>query len=216
MNTLKIKKIHFTEDVPSIENISIELDKIGSGNNIELVNWENFSYKPIVKFNIAYTNKELLLKYYVKEKYIKAEKGKNNQMVCEDSCVEFFVTPPDSDEYYNFEFNCIGTCLLAKGHNRNDSHIIDPELINNIRRKSDLGDKIFSERTGDFYWELTIAIPLEIFIKNISSLKNKKLKANFYKCGDKLKEPHYLSWNKIDTVEPDFHRPEFFGDLEFE
>jgi hypothetical protein len=48
------------------------------------------------------------------------------------------------------------------------------------------------------------------------SLSGKKIKANFYKCGDKTEEPHYLSWSPIDTPEPDFHVPSFFGLLEME
>jgi hypothetical protein len=27
--------------------------------------------------------------------------------------------------------------------------------------------------------------------------------------------PHYLSWNRIDIPQPDFHRPDFFGELKF-
>ncbi|MDE5921249.1 MAG: hypothetical protein K2G82_06535, partial [Paramuribaculum sp.] len=26
-------------------------------------------------------------------------------------------------------------------------------------------------------------------------------------------EPHYLSWAPITTPQPDFHRPEFFGNI---
>ena len=40
-----------------------------------------------------------------------------------------------------------------------------------------------------------------------------KLLGNFYKCGDATLLPHYLSWSQIDTEQPDFHRPEFFGEL---
>ena len=39
------------------------------------------------------------------------------------------------------------------------------------------------------------------------------IRANFYKCGDKTAHPHYLSWSPIDTPKPDFHRPDFFGEL---
>ena len=28
--------------------------------------------------------------------------------------------------------------------------------------------------------------------------------------------PHYLSWNPIETPKPDFHRPEFFGELKLQ
>jgi hypothetical protein len=42
------------------------------------------------------------------------------------------------------------------------------------------------------------------------------LRANFYKCGDELQVPHFLSWNPIGVETPDFHRPEFFGKLVLE
>ncbi len=39
--------------------------------------------------------------------------------------------------------------------------------------------------------------------------------ANFYKCGDETAVPHYGAWSPIDTPQPDFHRPEFFGEVVF-
>jgi hypothetical protein len=53
--------------------------------------------------------------------------------------------------------------------------------------------------------------PAADFNQDFSS--GKRMKGNFQKCGDKTKFPHYGSWNRIDTPEPDFHRPEYFGDL---
>ncbi|MDE6269894.1 MAG: hypothetical protein K2M12_03440, partial [Muribaculaceae bacterium] len=44
----------------------------------------------------------------------------------------------------------------------------------------------------------------------------KQLRANFYKCGDLLSTPHFLSWNRVDTPHPDFHRPEYFGAIKFD
>jgi hypothetical protein len=41
------------------------------------------------------------------------------------------------------------------------------------------------------------------------------MRANFYKCGDKTKRAHFLSWNPIDIAKPDFHRPDFFGEITF-
>jgi hypothetical protein len=49
----------------------------------------------------------------------------------------------------------------------------------------------------------------------LKSLKNIKCKANFYKCGDELSQPHYLSWNNIKSGKPNFHLPEFFGEINF-
>jgi hypothetical protein len=42
-----------------------------------------------------------------------------------------------------------------------------------------------------------------------------KIMGNFYKCADETISPHYLSWNPIDAPAPDFHRPEFFGEIHF-
>ncbi|MCK4879544.1 MAG: hypothetical protein KAS82_02750 [Bacteroidales bacterium] len=39
--------------------------------------------------------------------------------------------------------------------------------------------------------------------------------ANFYKCGDKLKQPHFLSWKPVLCSTPDFHTPRYFGQLSF-
>jgi len=40
-------------------------------------------------------------------------------------------------------------------------------------------------------------------------------RANFYRCGGKT-DTQYACWNPIGCEKPDFHRPEFFGDLTFE
>ncbi|MDR1556412.1 MAG: hypothetical protein LBS88_05185, partial [Tannerellaceae bacterium] len=35
------------------------------------------------------------------------------------------------------------------------------------------------------------------------------------KCADDTDTPHYLSWNPIAVSAPDFHRPDFFGEIYF-
>ena len=42
------------------------------------------------------------------------------------------------------------------------------------------------------------------------------MRGNFYKCGNQLPKPHFLSWNPIPTDNVQFHCPEFFGELDFE
>ena len=42
-----------------------------------------------------------------------------------------------------------------------------------------------------------------------------KAKVNLYKCGDKLSQPHFLSWKPISAPKPDFHLPEFFEQIKF-
>ena len=70
---------------------------------------------------------------------------------------------------------------------------------------------------GNIHWELLLIIPVDIFIYHeLDSLRSKFCRANFYKCGDKLPEPHFISWSAIHSPEPDFHLPDFFGELYFE
>jgi hypothetical protein len=214
--TLEVIRLDFTTDYPDLDEISERLDSLNLRNPVKELNWKGFDYKPEVKFSIAYTGHEILLKYFVTENWFKAEKTESNQMVCEDSCVEFFVSPADDRIYYNLEFNGIGTCLLGSGTAREDSSRSDPEIISRIRRKSSVGKTSVSEKSGEFSWTITIAIPFNVFFHHkITSLKGKVFRANFYKCGDMLSVPHYLTWNPVRTENPDYHRPEFFGLLKF-
>jgi hypothetical protein len=216
MKLLEVKKMEFGEEIPTLDEISDKLDKLDSKHIIDIVNWNDFSYKPDVSFSIGYTSREILLKYYITEQYFKAEKTETNEMVCEDSCVEFFVSPVDDGTYYNFEFNGIGTCLLGNGTGREDSKRVDPGIVSKIRRQTSVGKNPVKELKGPFSWTITIAIPIETFFQHkIKELKGKTFRANFYKCGDMLSVPHFLTWNPVGTEKPDYHRPEYFGVIKF-
>jgi len=212
----EIREMEIKSVFPSIGEISDYLDLQGTIINVDTINWKGFDYKPKVAISAAYTNHEILLKYYVTETYFKAEKTQSNDNVFEDSCVEFFVAPGTDGIYYNFEFNGIGTCLLGSGKERADRRRAHRSVISKIRILSSAGNKPVKEREGIFEWTITIAVPFEVFFHhNIGSVKGSTFMANFYKCGDKLKVPHYLTWNPVGTESPDFHKPEYFGELKF-
>jgi hypothetical protein len=216
MKTLEVNKLEFRSEDPDLNAISKELDNLHIKNPVDELNWKDFDYKPDVKFSIAYDRKEILLKYYITEQWFKAEKTESNQMVYEDSCVEFFVSPSIDGIYYNLEFNGIGTCLMGSGTGRGNRSKADPEIISRIRRKTSVGEKSVREIKGEFSWTITMAIPLDVFFHHkLTELKGKSFRANFYKCGDKLTVPHYVTWNPVKTEKPDYHRPEFFGLLKF-
>lgn len=213
---LEIRKIEFGTDYPGLDEISERLDSHEIRHPVGEANWIDFNYRPEVRFTMGYTDNEILLKFFVKEEWFKAEKTLPNQMVCEDSCVEFFVSPADDGIYYNMEFNGIGTCLLGAGTGRGNSRRADPEVVSKIRRLTSAGSEVIGLREGVFSWTITLAIPYDVFFRHkVTDLKGKTFRANFYKCGDKLPVPHYLSWNRVITERPDFHRPEFFGTLVF-
>lgn len=199
-----------------MEEISAALDKVRERLHIDTLNWEGYAYKPKVDLAILYSDNEIFLKYWVSEKYFKAEKTETNQMVCEDSCVEFFVSPEDDGIYYNIEFNAIGTCLMGSGTGRADNTRVDLKIITGIRRLTSAGNKPIAEKKGNIEWTITVAIPFGVFFRHkVKDLKGKSFRANFYKCGDKVEVPHYVTWNKVGTEKPDYHRPEYFGVIKF-
>lgn len=202
----------------SLKDVSALLEEQTELITISVVNWDSFSYVPEVKFRIARNKNDIWLKYYVTEENILAKHTETNSAVSKDSCVEFFFDPLGDGNYYNFEINCIGTIHLAYGPGRHNRKYVDPGLIQKyIKTASSLGDQPFPEKKGGHTWEMTIVIPAKVMTYNKGiTLKGLEAKSNFYKCGDETAQKHYVTWNPIKTEKPDYHRPEYFGNLVFE
>lgn len=215
MKELSIKKVCAAnvpvESVPALldeEKVAFQL--------VNTVNWADYPYTPDVQFRIAHTDDAILLHFRVKEASVRAIAGHDNGPVWEDACVEFFSVPADDDIYYNMECNCAGTLLIGGGAKGNRQHA-PQEVLDKVQRWASLGRESFEERVGECSWEVALVIPYSAyFLHNITSLDGKQVRANFYKCGDGLQTPHFLSWNPIELPQPNFHCPEFFGMLRFE
>ena len=166
---------------------------------------------------MASTQQGLLLNYRVTEASVRAVAGHDNGSVWEDACVEFFSIPANDGVYYNMECNCAGTLLVGAGAARANRQRAPQEVLDKVLRWSSLGRESFEERIGECSWEVALVIPWStFFLHQIQSLQGQTIRANFYKCGDKLQTPHFLSWNPIDLPKPDFHCPAFFGTLHLE
>lgn len=213
MKEIKVKCISDSIDKSSIEKISDLLDTF-SRQKLEYVPWPEFPYKPKVDFTIAHDQSTIFLKYYVEEKHVRAENNIINSPVHEDSCVEFFLSFDEGSNYYNIEFNSIGTGFIAYGSSKDNRQLLDTALVKNLKTKS----LKTQENENGAKWQLTLAIPMSTFIYTpVQKLKDiKNCKANFYKCGDLLPEPHFISWSDIIADTPNFHLPEYFGKLVFE
>ena len=165
VKTLKVKKTLISEPL-DFKTISKVLENETDLHPINLVGWKKFPYKPKVDFRISHIDSLLFLKFYVNENHILAKRSSTNSATHKDSCVEFFIDPNQDGNYYNFEFNCIGTTHLAYGPNRQKRTFINKDLISDqIRIWSTLGSQTFEERSGNFNWEMVIIIPSSIFIK---------------------------------------------------
>lgn len=220
--TLIVTKVAFSSPEPAIAEVKDKFDQAGiAWNAIDKVNWPEFPYKPEVRFRIMHSETEIYLQFHVRENGVRAVYGTDaGSRPWTDDCVEFFMIPSDRDSsYYNLELNCIGHGILNYGPNRTERHRCGDEIISQIRRESTLGSEAFGTREGEQEWTLTVAIPKRLYAQadlDLTSFSGRTVRANFYKCGDDTAVPHFLSWNPIGVERPNFHTPEWFGEIRFE
>jgi len=216
MKQIKILYNDVLNDI-ELEAASELMDGFGHRDLVENLNWkETYPYRPITLFNIARSNDSIFIKYSVRGSMLRAIFSNDLDPVNEDSCVEFFCKLPDSDNYMNFEFNCIGTCNASKRKSKTEGVVrYTLDELAQIKRYPSIGRRAFNEMEGMFEWELTVKIPFTLMGIDPTNLP-KKMMGNFYKCADGTDSPHYVSWSPIKTEKPNFHCPEFFGELIFE
>jgi len=194
------------------QDLDTALELGGARFDVECVNWpETFPYAPLCSGRIARTQDALVVDFRVSGLDLRAQNLTDNGRQWEDSCVEVFIKDPEEDTYYNFEINALGKVLACSGADRHGRVARPDEEMEEILRFGQLEGGPLDEG-GIWTWRVGVVIPFELIGVDPENLPD-SIRANFYKCGDKTAHPHYLSWSPIDTPKPDFHRPEFFGEL---
>ncbi len=169
--------------------------------NIDKNNWAGYEKAPKTTAKLLYNDYGIYVQLETDEKPLLARYCNQNDMVCLDSCMEFFFRPNENDpRYFNFEFNPFGTMYLGVG-----TSFYDPVL-------PDKDKKYFNVKSyvDDKKWVLQFCIPFE-FIDEIIGGHTKTIYGNLYKCGEETSKIHYATYYPISIEEPDFHRPDFFG-----
>ena len=200
----KLKVLH----IPTFDAQSQEAWSAITTNPIDCINWKEYSYHPSVSFKITHNGSLLFIHYKVVEDYpVRTVNLHDQDPVYQDSCVEFFIL--DNDHYYhNFEFNSSGIALSAKGKERKNRLSRNTLEMRQIARYP----SGVLKKNNKYHWSLTIGIPFA----SVGMARGFSYRANFYKCGDLTQQKHYLSWNNINTQRPDFHCPEYFGEIVIE
>ncbi|HDT11134.1 MAG TPA: hypothetical protein ENN58_00185, partial [bacterium] len=102
--------------------------------------------------------------------------------------------------------------LGQHGMGRFDRMFLDEKKLKKIRVNSSLGDFPLGVISRPYSYSLDIEIPKEVFVFD-SGGNFDRLTGNIYKCADDSPTPHHMYLYKVETENPDFHRPEFFGKL---
>lgn len=168
-------------------------------------------YEPRTSVKLVYLkNKGFICHMQSEETDLRAEVTEPNGATHKDSCLEFFVNfaPESVSDYLNIEGNPLGTlhCKFGK-----DRYCRKP--LSDFGCDVEPQVKVLHPASG---WGLEFFVDM----KTIHTLYNKDhfnkgdvILANFYKCGDLTVHPHFGMWNRVISETPDFHRPEFFGEL---
>ena len=191
---------------------------------LEIINYmgETPEFRPLVKAKMKYDSESLYLIFEVKDRYVRCVTQEINGPVWEDSCVEFFFSPDTNlpEQYFNLEINCGGTPLMR--YNiipRKETKILDVEDIRKIKIAHSLPAIVNPELTKNVTWIIEYKIPVEILCKysNVTYPKEGIIwRANFYKIAKKSSNPHFITWSVVKNAKPDFHLPQYFGQLIFQ
>lgn len=180
--------------------------------------WLENGYRPRVEARLCWSPRFLYVRFRVEEKRVRVRYTKFQDPVYKDSCVEFFVDmfPAKRLGYVNFEMNAAGTLLAAFGPDRNHRTPLWPEDLAGLAVDAMIPGPVDGEYGADA-WTLEYRVPTGLFrsLYGEDITPGHRAAANFYKCGDETDVPHYGAWSPVGTPSPDFHRPEFFGELVF-
>lgn len=181
------------------------------------------SHRPRTRVRLAHDGEHLHLVFRVEDRWVRSVCRNYQDMVCRDSCVEFFVQPLPDAGYFSFEMNA-GGCLLLY-------YITDPERLpeggfrayekvpselgRTVQIRSSLPVVVDPEIATPVTWSLSCSIPialLEHYVGSLSRSSGQSWRGNFFKCGDATSHPHWGMWSPVREGWS-FHQPQAFGEL---
>jgi len=190
-------------------------------------------HRPLTWAKVAHTNTAIHVLFHVTDRFLRCRYTGLHSPVYKDSCVEFFVRPhPDRpfDEkgggggYFNFEINCAGTFFASYIENPRKIRgkiqkftLLQPAEAHQIPVTSSITIPPPFRHVEPLDWSLQYSIPIKIlenYVGRLGPLAGQTWQANFFKCADRSRYPHWGSWSSIGRL-PNFHQPDRFGSIYF-
>ena len=189
--------------------------------SLESVRPESSEHYPKVLAKVVHDADSINGIFQVEDRYVKSVHTHYQDMVCTDSCVEFFIKPSVGNGYFNLEMNAGGAFLFyyVKNHQvEGDAYKeymhVDPKDAAFVTVKTSLPPVVDPEITEPLTWRCQFAIDrkaMEPYCGPLGTLSGQTWKCNFYKCGDKTSHPHWISWAPVPIL--NFHLPDCFQDF---
>ena len=191
---------------------------------LELANYmgQRPRHFPRTQAKLAYDDQGIYVIFRVEDRYIRAVARQHQDMVCRDSCVEFFFAPHTdlAKGYFNLEMNCGGTMLLNyQVIPRQNMIPLSASILERIEVAHTLPKIVDPEIAEPTTWTVEYRLPVDFLGQchpsPVKPAPGVSWRTNFFKCADETSQPHWLTWARVDRPKPDFHVPEYFGTLEF-
>jgi hypothetical protein len=216
--------------VPRVEDVSAGESpwSVGVWDHAQILHIKSFhpkssSHRPLTTAKVLHDNRNIHVAFRVEDRFVRCVNERYQSMVCEDSCVEFFVEPRPGKGYFNFEMNGGGAMLLyfVEDHNPGDGTLfrkfrkVPIELGRKVKIRTSLPARIEPEIAEPITWTLQLAVPrevLEAFAGPLGDWSGQEWRGNLFKCGDKTSQPHWASWSPIGS-ELRFHNPACFAPI---
>ena len=219
MKTLLVPRIASAADLDDRELRDLLISE-GAQGEIAHQEWTRYRRpkgEVSVNFSLGFDGTDLFVLYRIREPELRAVHRSMQDPVYEDSCVEIFISNPENTRYVNLEFNALGACLGGIGEARANRSKLPEDWMRSLGIWSSYREGLEFGIGFLGAWELLARIPLGTsgLLDGLKDLGGTNLRANLYKCGDKLRFPHYIARNAIDLPNPDFHQSRFFGSLIF-
>jgi hypothetical protein len=182
-------------------------------------------HRPRTQVRLLHDAASLFVRFDVDDRYVISRATHYQDMVCLDSCVEFFFRPNRHLGYFNVEINCGGTLLwyYIEDPRRTETGFVkftpvSAEDARQVTIDHSMPVVVFPERTEPAHWSIVLRIPLSVLERYVGPLGAHSAwhwDGNFYKCADHSSHPHWASWSPLGEA-LNFHEPRFFRPIFFE
>lgn len=176
--------------------------------------WYSDGDKEPTEARLLWDDQNLYVSFVALDKHISAVLTKRDDPVSRDDAVEIFIAPDSADvrQYFNFEFNALGTILDRSPHdNRSNSWNGDVSVA--IRIDGTLNE----QADEDSVWVTELAIPFSTFAgfaPAVPPAPGDTWRLNLYRIGGAV-NPQFSVWSDTRTERPQYHVPERFGIVHF-
>lgn len=163
----------------------------------------------------------LFVRMYCREQDPKREFRNHRENVWKDSAMEVFLAfgRPGTDGrirddvlYLNFEMNANGALYAKYGWGKKDRKFVPDRVYEECGCRAEIGED---------GWKVEVLFP-QWFLAEVCDYhytaepgpEQTRMYCNFYKISESPEIEHYMSFQKIESDSPNFHRPSCFAETE--